>query len=57
MVKLTGYYIYYEKNEEMQAYIMRNESLRILDQKKFESKIPTGRRELSAHEIIKTQNA
>ncbi len=30
LLKLAGYYIYYEKNEEMQSYIIRQESLRVL---------------------------
>lgn len=30
LVKLAGYYIYYEKNEEMQSYIIRQESLRAM---------------------------
>ncbi|MDD7390817.1 MAG: LysM peptidoglycan-binding domain-containing protein [Lachnospiraceae bacterium] len=33
LVRLAGYYIYYEKNEEMQSYIIRQESLRVLGQK------------------------
>lgn len=31
LVKLAGYYVYYEKNEEMQSYIIRQESLRVLE--------------------------
>lgn len=33
LVKLAGYYIYYEKNEEMQSYIIRQESLRAMGRK------------------------
>lgn len=33
MVRLSGYYIYYEKNEEMQSYIIRKESLRAMEEK------------------------
>lgn len=33
LIRLAGYYIYYEKNEEMQSYIIRQESLRVLGQK------------------------
>ena len=54
MVKLTGYYIYYEKNEEMQAYIMRNESLRILDQKKSAERIPEYQNENSTEQSIRS---
>lgn len=54
MVKLTGYYIYYEKNEEMQAYIMRNESLRILDQKKSAEHIPEYQNEKSAEQSMRS---
>lgn len=31
LIRLAGYYIYYEKNEEMQSYIIRQESLRVLE--------------------------
>ena len=54
MVKLTGYYIYYEKNEEMQAYIMRNESMRILDQKKTAENIPAYQNEKSTEQSIRS---
>ncbi|MDO5410646.1 MAG: LysM peptidoglycan-binding domain-containing protein [Lachnospiraceae bacterium] len=36
LVKLAGYYIYYEKNEEMQSYIIRQESLRALERQNRE---------------------
>lgn len=36
LIRLAGYYIYYEKNEEMQSYIIRQESLRVLEQKNGE---------------------
>ena len=31
IVKMAGYYVYYEKNDEMQSYIIRRESLRMMD--------------------------
>lgn len=36
MVRLAGYYIYYEKNEEMQNYILRQESFRTMEDRKNE---------------------
>ena len=33
LIHLAGYYIYYEKNEEMQSYIIRQESLRVLERR------------------------
>lgn len=36
LVKLAGYYIYYEKNEEMQSYIIRQESLRAMGKQRDE---------------------
>ncbi|MGN0293393.1 MAG: LysM peptidoglycan-binding domain-containing protein, partial [Lachnospiraceae bacterium] len=36
LIRLAGYYIYYEKNEEMQSYIIRQESLRVLERRSGE---------------------
>lgn len=44
MIKLAGYYIYYEKNEEMQSYIIRQESLRALEKQNKDPIPAVGRR-------------